>query len=489
MNLTKLLQPLPEEWIIQCASGDPDITSVACDSRKVSEGTLFFAIKGMVSDGSKFIPEAIRNGASAVVSEEPAQSGTPVTWIQVKSIRKVMASCSDRLLGHPSRRIRLTGITGTNGKTTVAHILDSILSRESPSLLLGTVKTSLGALREEAGLTTPESIDLHLLLERAIKMGIRHGVMEVSSHSLAFDRVYGMFFPTAVFTNLTTDHLDFHKTLEEYFSVKSLLFDPSYNQALQNAVVNRDDPFGERLAGIIPVSVFTYGLNSGADIFPSGINSGIEGIAMQLETPWGRHTVESTLCGKHNIYNIMAAFGAALAQDISPEQALDGIKSLQAVPGRFQRLALDLPFSVVLDYAHTPDALKNVLELARSVCDRRVICVFGCGGDRDKSKRPEMARIGVSNSDIAIITSDNPRTENPEKIIEDMTRGITAYISDREWEVITDRRAAIARALKIAKAGDLILLAGKGHEDYQILETGKIPFNEELIVKEILCSR
>jgi len=238
-----------------------------------------------------------------------------------------------------------------------------------------------------------------------------------------------------------------------------------------------------------PGEVISYGLAAGADIFPSTFESGIDGISLQLETPAGPCRVRSRLCGKHNLYNIMAAFGAALAQGISREQAAEGIAGLKAVPGRFQKLELDLPWSVVLDYAHTPDALQNVLDLARSVCDRRVICVFGCGGDRDRSKRPEMARIGVTFSDIAIITSDNPRTEDPERIILDMLTGIPPGLRDRNWEAIMDRKSAIARALAIAEAGDLVLLAGKGHEDYQILKDGKIPFNEETIVKEILCSR
>ena len=488
MNLTKLLQPLPEEWIIRSTSGDPDIASIACDSRKVSAGTLFFAIQGLVADGHKFIPDAISSGAVAVISENPIPEGTQVPWIQVKSIRKVMASCSDCLLGHPSRKVTLTGVTGTNGKTTVAHIIHSILSINNPSLLMGTVKTALGSLQEEASLTTPESIELHSILARAAKMGIQRGVMEVSSHALAYDRVFGMLFPTAVFTNLTADHLDFHRDMEDYFSVKGKLFDPSYNHALRRSVVNIDDPFGARLARNIPSGAVTYGMHAGAGIFPASSTSSIKGISMLLKTPWGRFHIESALCGKHNIYNIMAAFGAALAQDIPPEQAAEGIRALRAVPGRFQRLELDRPWSVVLDYAHTPDALKNVLNLARSVCERRVIAVFGCGGDRDRTKRPEMARIGVSDSDIAIITSDNPRTEDPDKIIEDMTAGLTGEIRNRNWEAITDRKKAIARALDLAREGDLVLLAGKGHENYQVLGTRKVPFDEKLIVEEILCS-
>lgn len=488
MNLTKLLQPLPEEWIIRSTSGDPDIRSVACDSRKASAGTLFFAIKGQVSDGHKYIPDAIGSGAAAVISENPAPEGIQVPWIQVKSIRKVMASCSDYLLDHPSRKVSLTGVTGTNGKTTVAHIIHSILSVKSPSLLMGTVKTALGSLQEEASLTTPESVELHSILDRAAKMGIQRGVMEVSSHALAYERVFGLFFPTAVFTNLTADHLDFHRDMEDYFSVKKKLFDPSYNQALKKSIVNIDDPFGARLSRTIPSGAVSYGMQAGADIFPVSSTSSIEGISLLLKTPWGRFHIESALCGKHNIYNIMAAFGAALAQDIPPEQAVEGIRSLRAVPGRFQRLELDRPWSVVLDYAHTPDALRNVLNLARSVCERRVIAVFGCGGDRDRTKRPEMAKIGVSNSDIAIITSDNPRTEDPDKIIENMTAGLTGEIRKRNWEAITDRKKAIARALDLAREGDLVLLAGKGHENYQVLGTKKVPFDEKLIVEEILCS-
>jgi UDP-N-acetylmuramoyl-L-alanyl-D-glutamate--2,6-diaminopimelate ligase len=488
MNLKKLLQPLPEEWIIRSTSGDPDIVSVTCDSRKVSAGTLFFAIKGLISDGHRFIPDAIGSGAVAVISENFAPEGIQVPWIQVSSIRKVMATCSDFLLDHPSRKVNLTGVTGTNGKTTVAHIIHSILSIKSPALLMGTVKTVLGSLQEEASLTTPESVELHRLLDRAAGMGIKHGVMEVSSHALAYDRVFGMSFPTAVFTNLTTDHLDFHRDMEDYFSVKGKLFDLSYNRALNQSVVNIDDPFGARLARTIPSGILSYGMHAGADIFPEDSTSSIEGISLLLKTPWGRFHVESALCGNHNIYNIMAAFGAALAQNISPDQAAEGIRALRAVPGRFQRLELDRPWSVVLDYAHTPDALKNVLSLARSVCEHRVIAVFGCGGDRDRTKRPEMARIGVSNSDIAIITSDNPRTEDPEKIIEDMVSGLTGEIRKRNWEAITDRKAAIARALDLAEKGDLVLLAGKGHENYQVLGTQKVPFDEKLIVEEILCS-
>ncbi len=312
--------------------------------------------------------------------------------------------------------------------------------------------------------------------------------MEVSSHALAYDRVFGMLFPTAVFTNLTADHLDFHRDMEDYFSVKGKLFDPSYNHALKRSVVNIDDPFGARLARNIPSGAVTYGMHAGAGIFPASSTSSIKGISMLLKTPWGRFHIESALCGKHHIYNIMAAFGAALAQDIPPEQAAEGIRALRAVPGRFQRLELDRPWSVVLDYAHTPDALKNVLNLARNVCERRVIAVFGCGGDRDRTKRPEMARIGVSDSDIAIITSDNPRTEDPDRIIEDMTAGLTGEIRNRNWEAITDRKKAIARALGLAREGDLVLLAGKGHENYQVLGTRKVPFDEKLIVEEILCS-
>lgn len=488
MKLKELLKPLPGEWIILASSGNPEIRSIACDSRRVEEGSLFFAIRGTAADGKDYIPQALERGASAIATEDPIE-GLPVPMFAARPIRKVMAECSNHLLGYPSRQMSLTGITGTNGKTTIAHILDSIFSIRGPSLLLGTIKTSIGNLREEAGLTTPESIDLHRILRQASEQKIERGVMEVSSHALAFDRVFGISFPTTVFTNLTTDHLDFHKDLEEYFSSKSLLFDREYNTALKRAVINIDDPFGKRLADITEAECFSYGMGRDADIFPLQSESTINGIRLRLETPWGVHTLESPLCGKHNLYNLMAAFGAALAQGILPDQAIEGIGKLASVPGRFQKLELDRPFSVVLDYAHTPDALKNVLDLAHSVSKGKIISVFGCGGDRDRSKRPEMARIGVSYSDKAIITSDNPRTEDPERIIEDMKAGISGDLADRSWEVIVDRKSAIARALEIAGRGDLVLLAGKGHEDYQVIASGKIPFNEETIVKEILCSK
>jgi len=489
MKLTELLKPLPEDWIIRRLAGNPDIEEITCDSRKVSEGSLFFAIRGMVADGLEFVPEAVKKGASAVISTEPPVSQIDLPWVQVVSIRKVMAECAARIYGYPAEKINLTGITGTNGKTTVAYILDSILSLESPSLLLGTIRTSIGGFHEDAGLTTPESTDLQRILARAVRKGIRNGVMEVSSHALAFDRVHGIGFPTAVFTNLTVDHLDFHKDLEDYFSAKYRLFDPASNQSLQQAVVNTDDPFGLRLAGTSPARIISYGLDASSDVHPVEMESGIDGISLELNSPWGRFKISSALCGKHNVYNIMAAFSAAMAEGVSPEIVREGINSLKAVPGRFQKLDLDLPYSVILDYAHTPDALENVLDLSRSVCKKRVISVFGCGGDRDPGKRPQMAKIGIAGSDHAILTSDNPRTENPEKILEDMKKGITGEIQSREWEIIVDRKAAIARALDLAGNGDLVLLAGKGHEDYQVLGSEKVPFDEEQIVKEILCSR
>ena len=486
MKLRELLRPLPDEWIIREPSGNPEISSIACDSRRVEESSLFFAIRGTAADGTEFIPQALERGASAVVAEDPLE-GLPVPMVAARPIRKVMAGCSNHLTGYPSRQLALTGVTGTNGKTTVAHILDSIFRVGCPSLLLGTIKTSIGTLQEEAGLTTPESLELHRILRKAVDQKIEWGVMEVSSHALAFDRVFGISFPTAVFTNLTTDHLDFHKDLEEYFACKSLLFDRAYNEDLKQAVINIDDPFGQRLAASTDADCISYGMDRDADIFPRHYESTIDGISLHLETPWGIHALESPLCGRHNLYNIMAAFGAALAQGVPAEQAREGINSLGSVPGRFQKLDLDTTFSVVIDYAHTPDALRNLLDLARSVCQNHIISVFGCGGDRDRSKRPEMARIGVSLSDKAIITSDNPRTEDPERIINDMTSGLAEDLPNRNWEAITDRKSAIARALEIADNGDLVLLAGKGHENYQVIASGKIPFDEEMIVKELLC--
>lgn len=488
MKLKEVLKAVKEDWKVGAGRRNPEISSLVCDSRQVSTGALFFAIRGSSVDGADFIPEAVKKGAAAIICETPLSTKISIPWIQVKSIRKVMAGCAAHFHNYPSRQIRLTGVTGTNGKTTIAHILESIFSQEGPSLLLGTVQTSIGGSREDAGLTTPESTDLHRLFARAVQAGVERGAMEVSSHSLAMDRVFGISFPEAVFTNLTADHLDFHRDIEEYFQTKSLLFDPSFNQGLLHSVINIDDPFGARLAGKAGGRIISYGMNPAADLSPLELHSDIEGTRMILRTPWGKFSLHSRLCGRHNIYNLMAGVGAALAQGIPPEQAAKGIEKLESVPGRFQKLALDTSFSVILDYAHTPDALQNVLDLARAVCRGRVIVLFGCGGDRDRTKRPEMARIGVANSDIALITSDNPRSEDPGKIIEDMVAGIPKGTRSKKWEVIVDRKEAIARALSIADKGDLVLLAGKGHEDYQVISTGKIPFNEETIVKEILCS-
>lgn len=465
---------------------NPEIRDIAYDSRQIKEESLFFAIRGLAADGNEFVAHAVENGAVAIVSEAGRIPGVSVPWVQVRNVRRVMAICSDHFFGRPSSTIRLAGVTGTNGKTTTAYLIHAACSSEAPTLLIGTIQTRIGESGVDSRLTTPESVDIQRLLGKASDHGCRYGAVEVSSHALVFHRVFACRFPVAVFTNLTQDHLDFHQTIENYFEAKSLLFDRSFNPALEHSVINGDDPFGCRLLSTAPGPV-GYGLQSGNRIRPLKLESSIDGIRLQATFfEDERIEIESALVGSHNVFNIMAAAAAAYLLGVPKPGIQEGIGGLQAVPGRFEKVALDLPFSVVIDYAHTPDALENVLRLAREVTRGRVISVFGCGGDRDRSKRPQMGAISARLADLTIITSDNPRTEDPGRIVREIESGI----HEKENRVISivDRREAIARALSLARPKDLVLLAGKGHETYQEVGKQRFPFDERTIVKEAACS-
>ena len=481
-----MLSGLPQDWILETACAtDPEISNLAYDSRRVSDGSLFFAIRGAVTDGHRFLNDVAERGAAAVVSELSPRSDLGLCWVQVESARRAMAVLADRFNGSPSRKMKLIGVTGTNGKTTTAYLVHSVQNTHSNSVMMGTVETIIGESVSESKLTTPESVDIQSWLRTGLDAGCDSGVLEVSSHALFLDRVLGCRFATAIFTNLTQDHLDFHPTLEAYFAAKQRLFDPDYNPGLLHSVVNGDDPFGRRLLADAPGRI-SFGLSPGLDVRGIDYRTSVEGTELTVGAFGRQLDLKSSLVGRHNIYNILGAAASCMAIGIPDSQIQEGVRRLRCVPGRFERVEVDRPFTVVIDYAHTPDALENVLRLARELGPNRLICLFGCGGDRDRTKRPKMGLIGVRGSDIALITSDNPRTEDPDRIIDEIVQGIEN--PTRQVERITLRRAAIRRALELAREGDLVLLAGKGHETYQDIGGRRIHFDEREIVREELCS-
>lgn len=459
-----------------------EVRSLAYDSRAVEPGSLFFAIRGEKTDGNLYLDEALRRGAVGVVSERESPKSFPACWIQVGEVRSFMAQMANRFYGHPSREMKLVGITGTNGKTTTTFLVDAVLRQQAPSLLMGTIETRVGNETFASIRTTPESIDIQKILKRAVTEGCRAGVLEVSSHALQLNRVYGCHFPVAVFTNLSPEHLDFHGTLEDYFQAKRRLFLREYNPGLEEAIVNADDPFSRRLDPSPGTRLTTFGLRD-AMVFPRYWESSVSGSRLELNFFGRTLSLQSPLVGEHNLYNLMAAATACSRLGISDEAIRDGIASLFRVPGRFEKVDIQKSFTVIVDYAHTPDALENVLRLSRKLANGRVICVFGCGGDRDRSKRPVMGRLAVEMADLALVTSDNPRSEDPERILYEIRSGFPPH--RRNFELIVDRRRAIARALEVAKEGDLVLIAGKGHETYQEGREGRIPFDDREVVKEL----
>ncbi len=486
MDLAKLLSRVPALSVTPGTNREmnPDIEWLDYDSRRIRPQSIFFAVQGDNADGHSFLEAALENGAVAVASERPAPTGFPTPWIRTSEVRSYMALMANEFHGRPSEQMELIGVTGTNGKTTTSYLIHSILERGGPSLLMGTIKTVIGAQAWESERTTPEAIDIQRVLAEAWRAGCQTGVLEVSSHALWYRRVYDCRFPVAVFTNLTQDHLDFHGSMEEYFQAKRLLFQTSFNPGIRHAVLNGDDPYSQRVAPSPGVAVTRFGFSADCDVHPLESSVSVAGTILKLRFFDRELTVTSRLVGRHNGYNLMAAAAACARAGIPDSQIVEGLERLGAVPGRFERVETDTPFSVFVDYAHTPDALANVLRLARSVCQGRLICVFGCGGDRDRSKRPKMGKVAVESADLAVVTSDNPRSEPPERIIDEILAGMPAGAVN--WESIVSRRAAIARAVALAGPGDLVLLAGKGHETYQEIEGRKIHFDDRRVVREVL---
>ncbi|HXI44376.1 MAG TPA: UDP-N-acetylmuramoyl-L-alanyl-D-glutamate--2,6-diaminopimelate ligase [Bryobacteraceae bacterium] len=477
----RLKQPLAPELARSSIEG------LEYDSRRVKKGALFFAFPGARADGRGFAGEAVKAGAVAVVSELPPPDGFRGSWVQVEHGRHALALAARNFFQKPDERISLTGITGTNGKTTTAYLVDSILrAAGNTTALIGTIEYHLGDRVIPAVNTTPESLDLYRLFAELEKMDGTFTTMEVSSHALALGRVHGLHFHTAVFTNLTRDHLDFHRTMEEYFAAKQMLFTGAGAPAPPFAVINRDDEYGARMQTGSDSRVLWYGLGKDATVRARHISSSFEGLRFEVQAPDVRFTVQSPLIGRINVYNILAACGAGLSYGLQPATIARGIAQLRAVPGRFERVDEGQPFVVVVDYAHTDDALRNVISMARSLEPKRVVTLFGCGGDRDRTKRPIMGQVAAELSDFVVLTSDNPRSEDPLDIMNDVLVGLRR--KDTPCLVEPDRAAAIRRAIEEARPGDILILAGKGHETYQVLKDRTIPFDDREVAREVLRS-
>jgi UDP-N-acetylmuramoyl-L-alanyl-D-glutamate--2,6-diaminopimelate ligase len=476
-------------------SGDPAVSGVEYDSRRVKPGGVFVAMRGESSDGNQFIDQAIAAGAVAVVTDSAAERARPgVAWAVVPRGRRALARVSENFYRKPAERIAVTGITGTNGKSTTAFLLESILTAAGrKSALIGTIEYHVAGKVLAAPHTTPEALELNRIFSEALGHGATDAVMEVSSHALAQERVYGVPFDVAVFTNLTRDHLDYHKTMEEYFAAKRVLFEGCGTDAPRAVVTNADDEYGAQLAEFSRKRssvVLKYGWERG-DLHAEKVEITTRGTRFDLVMPGGKIAAFSALIGRVNVYNILAAAGAAYARGCSAQAIAAGIDKLACVPGRFERVDCGQLFSVVVDYAHTDDALRNLTALARELLSGtgeaakgRVLTVFGCGGDRDRNKRPMMGEAAGRGSDFVVLTSDNPRSEDPVAIINDAVVGLQK--TGVKYSVEADRRNAIALAIGEARPGDIVLLAGKGHEKVQVTREGSIPFDDLEVARETL---
>jgi UDP-N-acetylmuramoyl-L-alanyl-D-glutamate--2,6-diaminopimelate ligase len=494
-----MVRELLQTWTREMPGGGPAIpadaaldvpcTGVAYDSRKVTRGSVFVALPGQKADGALFAPQAVAAGAAAVVSERAA-TGLETPWIVVPDARLALAHLAAEFFGHPSRLMKVVGITGTNGKTTTSYLMQAIFEAAGTRCgLMGTVTYRIGDREIAATRTTPEAPEVQGFMRQMVDASCGACVMEVSSHALAMHRVDGIRFAAGVFTNLTRDHLDFHQDMESYFAAKRRLFEMLPADA--PAVVNVDDPRGVALAENAGRPV-TYAIGRDADVTPGPLTFGLEGLAFAVRTPQGVAHVTSKLVGKPNVYNILAAAGTAAALGVPIKAIEQGLQKLAGVPGRFELASSAADdITVLVDYAHTDDALRNLLETARPLASRRLITVFGAGGDRDRTKRPLMGMVAARLSDVVVITSDNPRGEDPTRIIEEVKRGAEPEARQGRAEVVTivERRDAILRAVDLASAGDVVLIAGKGHEKYQEIGGRTIPFDDVVVAREALEAR
>ena len=509
VSLNQAMSRDPVRLLGDTSALNRQVKAVSYDSRKAGAGSLFVALRGQRFDGASFAAQALARGATAVVAEVEPPPGVAVPWIIVSDARRALAIAADAFYRHPSGEMPVVGITGTNGKTTTAYLVGAVFEEAGITAgILGTIAFRIGREEREASRTTPEAPDVQQFLREMVDEGCRACAMEVSSHALVLRRVDGTEFAAAVFTNLTRDHLDFHHDMESYFAAKRRLFEMLPPGA--PGILNADDPRSASLAGLVRRSV-TYAIDRPADVRPRALSFSLSGLSLAVETPRGPIRIESRLVGRPNAYNLLAAAATGIALDLPTEAVERGLASVAHVPGRFQVVSgRDDDITVVVDYAHTDDALKNLLETSRPLATRRLITVFGCGGDRDRTKRPLMGAVAARLSDVVVITSDNPRSEDPAGIIEEIKLGIVQP-ADRARAVepsrngqrsagpagpatpaclsIVDRRSAIEKAISMAGAGDVVLIAGKGHERYQVIGDRVLPFDDCEVAGEALARR
>ncbi|MBN2200200.1 MAG: UDP-N-acetylmuramoyl-L-alanyl-D-glutamate--2,6-diaminopimelate ligase [Candidatus Aminicenantes bacterium] len=483
MKLSEVLSGVP---VIRISGSDrTDIQGIAYSSAQAANGWLFAALKGLRRDGLDFVPEALKKGAAAVLCDRPQPRPMNAVWVEVPDARLALALASANFFGRPSRKLTVVGVTGTKGKTTVTHILESILLEAGfrPGVL-GTIAYRGPGLSEPAGRTTPEAPDIQRFLRLMLDAGATHALLEVSSHALDLKRVWGVEFDAAIFTNLSGEHMDYHSSMEDYFETKKRLF--FLNSKKQTAVVNVDDPYGRKLLQDLPMKTITFGCGPEAIVRAAQSSFDRTGLRITVDFPGGRTEIASPLMGRHNLYNILAALATGLALNLPLSHITAGIAALRGVPGRLERVDNDRGLMIFVDYAHTDNALRHLLETARGLEAGRVILVFGAGGDRDRFKRERMGEAAAELADWTFLTSDNPRSEEPAAILSEIEKGFLNR-NAKNYTALVDRREAIARALDFARKGDVVLVAGKGHEDYQEIKGKRRPFSDVAVVKDILA--
>lgn len=469
-----------------------EIEFITHDSRRVRKNTLFVCICGTRVDGNKFIPQAVEAGACAIMTEKDVEVPTGVTVIKVPNLREAMELAVPYFYDYPGKKMRMIGVTGTNGKTSSTYMLRDILHKAGYRVgVIGTIKIMIEDEELPIHNTTPDVIDLQEILDKMYKQNIDYVVMEVSSHALDMNRVAGCEYDTAMFTNLTQDHLDYHKTMENYALAKAKLFDslsaPNLVKTNKNAVINIDDELGSKtMIEHTKCNLITYGIKNDATLKAENVEIKASGASFDVKYKDECVHFDLKVTGMFNVYNILGVIGVALAENISFDIIKETLENFEAVAGRFELVRQGQDFSVIVDYAHTPDGLENVLKTAREIAKKRLIVVFGCGGDRDRTKRPIMGRIAAQLADVVIATSDNPRTEDPEFILSEVEAGVLPALHGNFHEKITDRRTAIFRAIELAQKDDIVLIAGKGHENYQILKTGTIHFDDKEVAIEAI---
>ncbi len=485
-SVRTLATGLPESKL---SGGREEVTCLITDSRRVVPGALFFAIGGLHTDGNLYVEEAIGRGAVGIVSEQPVGRTKQVAWLQVPNVRSALAEVARRFYDHPDRDIDICGVTGTNGKTTVSMLLQYLLTEQpSDTGLIGTVRYDLGPRTIPSYKTTPESVDIYSMLDQMRRHQCRRAVMEISSHAIDQQRIEGLRVGCAVFLNLTRDHIDYHHSLDDYFAVKARFFTGETGNQPEAVAINIDCPYGKKLVGMIPAAtrVVTFGRNPEADIRAEDIRLEAGGSRFRAIWPGGETEIFTREPGHYNVSNILAALAACHAKGMELAPLVAKIGGFPGVPGRMERVEVGQPFPVLVDYAHTDDALRNALAMLRQITPGRLLVVFGCGGNRDREKRPLMTRAVLEKADYAWATSDNPRKESVEGIFEDMRKGI---LQEDAIEFVEDRRRAITLAIDAAKPGDCVLIAGKGHETYQEFADTVVPFDDRLVAKEILSRR